>query len=242
MTESIVPIDVAPSLRSQIERTIRIIHPSPNNVFEIRVLGVPVRGRPHQAAGYFDDPVKAAAEALRYETLQPSGIYLTLNSVDTALLARSCNRIRNYLEPVTSDANVVRRRWLPIDIDATPVAGISATDEERDAASQAAHDVEAWLSAHGWRHPLIGDSGNGYWLLYPIDLPNDERATALCKQVIETLHVHIGDSIYPARIDRSVFNAARICRLFGTMNRKGDSTPDRPHRRSELFPVPEEIA
>jgi len=27
-----------------------------------------------------------------------------------------------------------------------------------------------------------------------------------------------------------VFNPARICKLYGTLSRKGDSTPERPHR------------
>jgi hypothetical protein len=42
-------------------------------------------------------------------------------------------------------------------------------------------------------------------------------------------------------IDTKVFNAARVCKLYGTVARKGDSTPDRPHRVATLHRVPEEI-
>src|SRR5690606_16534917 len=39
----------------------------------------------------------------------------------------------------------------------------------------------------------------------------------------------------------AVHNAARIWKLYGTTTRKGDDTPERPHRRSEVLHVPEEI-
>ncbi|GAI49189.1 unnamed protein product, partial [marine sediment metagenome] len=39
-------------------------------------------------------------------------------------------------------------------------------------------------------------------------------------------------------IDPGVFNAARIWKLPGTLARKGDSTPDRPHRLATLLEVP----
>jgi hypothetical protein len=39
-------------------------------------------------------------------------------------------------------------------------------------------------------------------------------------------------------VDASVFNPARITKLYGTMTCKGDSTPDRPHRRSRILEIP----
>lgn len=42
-----------------------------------------------------------------------------------------------------------------------------------------------------------------------------------------------------AHIDAAVYNPARIIRIGGTTNRKGDSTSDRPHRRCEYHePIP----
>jgi hypothetical protein len=40
------------------------------------------------------------------------------------------------------------------------------------------------------------------------------------------------------KIDRAVFNASRICKVPGTVARKGDNTKDRPHRRARLLEVP----
>ena len=42
-------------------------------------------------------------------------------------------------------------------------------------------------------------------------------------------------------IDESVFNAARICKLYGTTAKKGANLPERPWRMSEIVYVPEEI-
>ncbi len=43
-------------------------------------------------------------------------------------------------------------------------------------------------------------------------------------------------------VDTANHNAARIWKLYGTMSRKGDSTPERPHRRARLLAVPDEVS
>ena len=42
-------------------------------------------------------------------------------------------------------------------------------------------------------------------------------------------------------IDRKVFNAGRIWKLYGTTGRKGHSIDDRPHRRARLVEVPDSV-
>jgi hypothetical protein len=39
-----------------------------------------------------------------------------------------------------------------------------------------------------------------------------------------------------------VFNPARIWKLYGTIARKGDSLPDRPHRLARVLDVPSSLA
>ena len=41
-----------------------------------------------------------------------------------------------------------------------------------------------------------------------------------------------------AKVDTANFNAARIWKVYGTVSRKGDSTKDRPHRRSAIVARP----
>ncbi len=46
------------------------------------------------------------------------GIYVTLNAVNPALLARRANRVKMRLtrsDSTTSDADILRRRWLPLE-------------------------------------------------------------------------------------------------------------------------------
>ena len=80
----------------------------PSAVVELRAF----KGR-ETVSGYYDDHELLAYEAGKLEDRGYS-VYVTLNEVDTALLARAYNRARKvYKEPTTSDNDIVRRRWLP---------------------------------------------------------------------------------------------------------------------------------
>jgi hypothetical protein len=81
------------------------------------------------------------------------------------------------------------------------------------------------------------DSNNGAYLLYPVDLPNDAASLELVHNFLSTLAARLNDAT--TTIDTTVANAARIIRVPGSLNAKGDSTPDRPHRRARLLSVPE---
>jgi hypothetical protein len=211
----------------------------PGNVAEIRILGV--EGRNNRTdAGYFDDFEAAAAAIQPYcNDTKTKGIYVVLNQVDPALLARANNRIETWTKQTTSDRDILRRRWLYIDCDPTRPAGISATDTEKNLAVSRADDVRGWLMDHGLCEPISAMSGNGAHLQFPIDLPNDDESTALVKAILTATSDQFTDDA--VSVDLSVFNAARICRLYGTPARKGDSTSDRPHRQSELLYVPDYI-
>ncbi len=80
-------------------------------------------------SGYFDDFAKLAAVAADRGEKAP-GVYVTTNPVNPALLARSANQLPEYAKHTSSDTDVLRRRWLPIDFDAVGPTGISSTDEE----------------------------------------------------------------------------------------------------------------
>jgi len=82
-------------------------------------------------------------------------------------------------------------------------------------------------------------SGNGCYALYRVDMPNDQASTALLKDVLGTLAARFNTDA--AHIDATVYNAARIIGLVGTLKVKGDETPERPHRRSHVLSAPETI-
>jgi hypothetical protein len=118
-----------PANRQDIRRFLDLIAVS-DVVFEIRALNVPGRGT---VAGYFDDRhMDHAVEAAVPLSSKATGVYVTLNAVDPRLQARAKNRLRDHVPrgESVSDANILRRRFLPLDFDYDRSPGISTTGEE----------------------------------------------------------------------------------------------------------------
>lgn len=202
-------------------------------VHEVRILKCDRFG--HTASGYFDCPEDLARAALPWDG--KANVYMTLNPVNPALLARAANRIVRPAQQTTSDDEIARREWLYIDIDARRPAGISSTQEELAEAENLLNDVTKALAESGWPSPITCLSGNGYYALYPIDLPNSPQSQELVHRALQALAAGFNTS--GATIDTTVANAARIGCLIGTLKMKGDSTEERPHRRSELLSLPD---
>ena len=211
---------------------------APGQVIEVRAIM-----DEGMASGYFDDLETLAAAVDPLDSLPGvQGIYVTLNEVNPALLSRRANRIKTRLgkkDATTADSDILARRWFPVDIDPARPSGVSSTDQEHQAALDTAVRVAGHLTGMGWPDPVIADSGNGAHLLYRVELPNDDRSRDLVKQALEVLATVFGDD--RVTIDTANHNAARIWKLYGTVSRKGDSTPDRPHRRSRILSVPEKV-
>jgi hypothetical protein len=210
---------------------------APGTIVEVRALT-----DRYTHSGYFADH-DALAKSVEVLDTDSSvlGLYVTLNEINPALLSRRANRIKMRLgkkDATTGDADIIRRRWLPVDIDPVRPSGVSSTDEEHALAIAKAEEIASYLSALGYPEPVKGDSGNGAHLLYRIDLKNDDAATALVKSCLAALDVLFSDTL--VSVDTANFNAARIWKLYGTVSRKGDNTPDRPHRRSRILSSPEE--
>jgi hypothetical protein len=164
--------------------------------------------------------------------------YITLNPCNPALLARANNRIIENPAATTTDAEIIRRGWLFVDIDPIRPSGIAANDAEVKAAEDLLEVVVERLRGFSFSYPLIANSGNGRYALYKIDLKNSDDSTAMLKRFYAGLRAILPppDSGGPsADIDTGVYNAARIARIGGTWNRKGDGAPDRPHRRCQYF-------
>lgn len=211
----------------------------PGQVVEIRALNVQDGYWTGTMSGYYDSDhlEKLAEDAAKIR--HASGIYWTLNPMNPALLARASNRLRKMgkRDASTSDPDIIRRRWFLIDLDARRPSGISASDQEKAAAFEVADQVAAHLQAQGWPEPVRADSGNGAHLYFRIDLPAQDGG--LVKRCLEALQTKFGT--VAVDVDGSVFNPSRISKLLGTPVRKGDDTPDRPHRMARLLSVPESI-
>jgi len=204
-------------MTEEVQRAVELMFPQPA-VVELRAIT-----DQHIHSGYFNDPdllVKAAETLDAIPEVQ--GIYVTLNEVDPALLSRRANRVKMRLgrkDATTSDADIIRRHWLPIDLDPVRPSGVSSTNGEHDVALERARNISTWLAEQGFPDPVIADSGNGAHLPYRIDLPNDEEAMGLVKSCLAVLDALFSDNTLT--VDTANYNAARIWKFYGTTSRKG---------------------
>lgn len=158
------------------------------------------------------------------------GIYFLINPLPTGLKKAGTN------------ADMVKRRWLYIDVDPLkPDAHKDdpSTDAEKALTGEVADSVNEHLREHDWPAPVVVDSGNGHNLLYRCDLPNDELSRAAYRRLLKTLSEKFSGS--RAKIDTSVHNAARLAKLPGTWAKKGQQSDDRPHRVCRLLYVPADL-
>lgn len=195
------------------------------------------------ASGYFDDPDAFVAALSGITGADAEGVYVTLNPVEPALLARAANRLVCGKPTATADRDVVRLRHLLVDADPVRPSGISATDAERDAALAVRNAARLYLRDEaGWPHPVaVTESGNGGGLIYRIDLPNDREHAGLLKAVLAGLDALFGTDA--VSIDTTTSNPARITKAVGTVAAKGDDTAERRHRLAtgRFDPAPEPV-
>ena len=224
--------------RDDILRTWHIFR-QPGEVLEMRI---PKAGRHKTISGYFNDPGALADAAVGLADEGFAGIYFTINPVKSDLLARAANRYVKYAETTTSDNDIAALHWLPIDLDVKRPAGISSTDEEHDAAITRARDVRQKLVDMAWPANafVLAESGNGAHLDVSIELENTAEDIGLIARCLEALDSTFSDET--VHVDVTTKNPARIWKLYGTMARKGDSIPERPHRLAKILDAPEELA
>ena len=216
---------------AEIRRAIALLA-EPGAVLEPRT---PKASRHHTVSGHFSDPAKIAQAAAQWSSQAP-GIYITLNPVNPALLARAENKAKPHAETTTQDQDILRHYWMLVDGDPVRPSGISSTEEEHAGAIARVREMRAWLTRQGWPLPILADSGNGGHMLYPIDMPNDDESRNLIKSILKALADRLDDK--KVKLDTSVFNTVRITKLYGTVANKGDHTPMTPWRLSRIGTAP----
>lgn len=204
-----------------------------NVISELRIL----KTSKGTTSGFYTNYQFLAADAAGFNGEVP-GIYITLNPVLEERLS-SENQLKSWSKETTKDMDIAKRLFFPIDLDPIREANVSSTNEELEAAKLLASYVRKQLRKKGWPEPIVACSGNGYHLLYSIDLPNDNDSRDLVKNALESLDFQYSTDL--VNVDTSVFNAARIWKLYGTKACKGENTEERPHRYSKIVEVPENM-
>jgi len=226
-----------------------------NEAIELRALAP---GKiPH--TGYFND---AALFQKYGEELSARGynIYSPINPIKPEAVLR-LNEPPQKGSRSTKAEDISRRLVLPYDIDAERAVDPVATAEANAAAKAAAKadgkpEPEPKIVRYAattederqvayrvmqaigkfWRAKGVGakclDSGNGYQLFVPINLPNDPESKELVKAVLEAHKAEY--DVRGAHLDVWA-DANRILRVPGYMNWKGDGSAERPRRKVRLL-------
>lgn len=210
---------------------------APGEVFEVRVIGT--ASRKDILSGYFQ-----STDILfqKFDTIElpRRNIYITLGEVREECFSRSqSNRFEKNPAVTTNDNDIIAYRWLFVDLDPVRPTGISSSDEQLKSAEQLRDLVYEYLQGLGFSEPVKAMSGNGYHLLYRIDIPNDEKGRALVEKCLKNLSALFDND--DVKIDTTNSNPSRICKLHGTLAQKGTSTKKRPHRMSRILSAPEPI-
>ncbi|MGH9770551.1 MAG: hypothetical protein ACRD4Q_02440 [Candidatus Acidiferrales bacterium] len=184
------------------------------------------------------NPTLAAKVAILALRRSPSlALYYAINPIDPqSEYARESEKEKAFLQEMhtAKDRDVTHRAVYLIDIDPVRPSGVCSTDPEKEQAWIVAQRVRAHLLEQGWPEPIVVDSGNGYHLLYRGD--GCDPSGRIWRFVLK--HLAALYNTGTAKVDISVFNAARIARLPGTWNRKGEDTPGRPHRQARVLAFP----
>lgn len=223
----------------QIKKWHSLFYPK-GGLFEIRLLH---GSRNKNWSGYFTD-VNTMIQALQPILDNPAyngnpQVYFTLNEIPMALYSREQHDRFVIGASTTTDTDISRRKFVLLDFDPIRPANISSSNDELAKARAKAGKVYKYLQSQHFKEPIISLSGNGYHLLYKVDMPNDSDHNELIKGFVESLY-----QMFPCEgvdIDCKVFNAARICKLYGTEARKGTNTKERPWRISKILYVPKSV-
>ena len=228
---------------SNINKAVHLLHSS-GELFEIRLIN-----GSYNASGYFtnaDTAIKALQDFRpswnsRTPTAKASNIFITLNPINMSCYSRKQHDC--FIEsanPTTKDNEVTALHWLLIDLDPKRLSGVSSSEEELTLAKQKSKVIRDFMSNRGFAEPICAMSGNGVHLVYRFDVPNTPENVSVFENALKVLSDKFSDE--KVEVDTTVFNPARVCKLWGTIAQKGATTPERPHRKAYIEPsTPSEI-
>ena len=198
-------------------------------------------------AGYFDNPASLTSDTL-LNLDDAQAIWVMLNPAPTDHLQLAKNTICP-ISKTTKDDEIPYLHWLLVDIDPVrfgpngkpiPKKDLPCvTSGERQKGVDLGLEMVRDLTTQGWPQPVVISSGNGIQLWFRVALANTGDGRALLARVLQGLSLRY--STAKADVDECTFNPSRLARLPGTINRKGEHTPERPHCWAYLIQKPDTL-
>lgn len=194
---------------------------APNQVVEVKALD-PFSSRIIATAdgSAFDQLARWAAE----RSGKCGGLYWSINP-----LSRTVGSGKGGAATV---ADIARRHWLYVDCDPKRPKPSNSTDSEKLAALNVASSIRDTLRARGFGGFVLLDSGNGYHLLIPIQLANDDAARNQHKLFLILLGERFGTPT--VEVDPNTYHAQLASKIPATMVCRAPEAPGRPHRYTQL--------
>lgn len=202
---------------------------------------------PPPLVSYVDNEDDFVSRSNEYDG-KVSGIYVGTNSrpIDFMEFAPNCwQPARGYPNSncaKDTDIEFITTSFIDIDvISPMRLAGYPASRQELKQTEKLAKII---ASSEGFAHSaVIACSGNGHYVITPI-VPISVDCDDLRRQFRafhESLISKYGSIMHGCKMD-NVFNASRVMRVMGTMNKKGIAIDYRPYRRAHfityILPMP----
>ena len=198
----------------------------PGDIIEIRHRYRHPDGSVRVTGTHFNDTAQAAEYACEVSDREGTiAVWTNLNEINPDV----------KIEKLTKTENIRRRKRMTLDVEATRIGAdqqdSNATDAECEEAIAKAQALRQRLTAEfAWTDPLLRTgSGNGGHLDYIIDQPVEGN-------LIERVLAGIA-KLTDAKLDTSIFDAARVVKVAGTACRKAPHSAERPWRGSRTLEV-----
>ena len=146
----------------------------------------------------------------------------------------------------TGSSDIVAYKNLLFDFDPVRQSGTSSTEEQRQDAEDSADALIRHLSDKGFPDPVKALSGNGYHVMYAVNIARDAAADRLVRDLYTSIQGFIAEinthSTVKIDFDMSFSNKpAQLGKLWGSKAKKGDNTPGTPHRWSKIISAPDTL-
>jgi hypothetical protein len=179
-------------------------------------------------AGHFDSPDATDAAIARAGDCR--AVWSSLNPLGALPRGRTLNPSRLTRGRRAGTEHVERRVSLLFDLDPPRPNGTMSTDAEHEAALSQARECRVWSHSLGWPLLWLCDSGSGAHLRAFVDMDTSADTTRLVQRVLRALEQRY------SFMDTTASDLPRLCRYYGTWNRKSaENTPDRPWRQSAVL-------
>ena len=225
---------------NELKRTFEIFKTS-NGLHEIEVINM--LNKNDNYSGIYDDIDLLCTDIQKFDCANYN-LYFRINELKDAVKGKM--QYNKFIRGAkgASDTDIKQRDWLFLDFDPIREGGvkdIAATDEEMEKSHLVAVACYRYLKNLGFPEPIICKSGNGWHALYRLDKVKEEGEKT--KNIFKNFLAYLALQFTTSEVDLDLknINASRLTKLYSTTSRKGANIAERPHRKSEIIKVPQEI-